>query len=128
MTKMLCNVAKNYLDSPLSSSVEKAFIVLKIYIFFAVVMNGENRIDVQSQDNVYKFFLFLNKRLNNNSIFNPLLYFLCCQTFSAALVNAFNECIQNVYTHFKVKHMSNFSFLRVFLCFTHMNCQVILQI
>lgn len=55
-------------------------------------------------------FYFWNDRLNNHSIFN-LLYFLCCQTFDAALVNAFYECIHDVYTHLNT---CNFSFLRVF--------------
>lgn len=62
-------------------------------------------------------FYFWDKRLNNRSIFH-LLYFLCCQTFNTALVNAFYDCIQNVYTHLKVKLISNFNFIRVFSHFS----------
>lgn len=62
-------------------------------------------------------FYFSNQRLNNHSIFN-LLYFLCCQTYNTALVNAFYECIHNVYRHFKVKFIHNFCFLRVFSHFS----------
>lgn len=62
-------------------------------------------------------FYFSNQRLNNHSIFN-LLYFLCCQTFNTALVNAFYDCIHNVYTHFKVWFIVNFCFLRVFSHFS----------
>lgn len=71
-------------------------------------------------------FIF-QTRLNNHSIFN-LLYFLCCQTFNKALVNAFYECIHNVYRHFKLKLIINLCFLRVFShFFDHMNCQFLLQ-
>jgi len=62
-------------------------------------------------------FYFSNQRLNNHSIFN-LLYFLCCQTFNTALVNAFYECIHNVYRHVQVKLIINFCFLRVFSHFS----------
>lgn len=58
-------------------------------------------------------FYFSNQRLNNHSIFN-LLYFLCYQTFNAALVNAFYGCIHNVCRHFKVEFIVNLSFQRVF--------------
>lgn len=74
---------------------------------------------------MYKVFYFSNQRLNNHSIFN-LLYFLCSETFSVALVNAFYQRILDVYTHFRVDSLLTSIFYEYFV--TWINCHFILQL
>lgn len=65
---------------------------------------------------VKNIFYFLKKEIENSVYL--IFYISYVARHLTALVNAFLDCMQYVYIHFKMKFMTNFSFQCVYPSFT----------